>query len=346
MKGLKLDAPRGEYQLVDDLPEPSPGPNQLLVKPIYGSINPVDELMRNSGLLIVSWPWTPCCDVAGTVVKVGDNVTKFKAGDQVFGCQGLGFPGSGGAAEYCLFREDLALRKPEDVPLAAAASIGVGSETAAMGVWVGLNIQLPDPQNLPATSDEWVFILGGGGNVGAYAVQLAKLSGYKVIASVSSRSVQSAIAAGADETVDYKDSVDSQIAKIKAVTKGGLHRIFDATSFNKPIVEKLLESTKDEPGQKYFTTVNNWDDFSDLPGSPQVHLISLGPVAREDAEHAELNASVSKAVVVIEQLLALGKLIVNEYVVADDTGFEAFTAGTKLQSTKAAKKVVVKFQSE
>lgn len=87
-----------------------------------------DELMRNSGILITNWPWTPCCDVAGVVVEIGSEVTRFKVGDKVFGCQGVGFPGSGGAAEYCLFSEDIAFKKPDHISLAEAATMGVGNQ--------------------------------------------------------------------------------------------------------------------------------------------------------------------------------------------------------------------------
>lgn len=128
MKGVKVEQVNGNYQVTSDLEKPIPDPNQLLVKPIFGAVNPVDELMRNSGILITNWPWTPCCDVAGVVVEIGSEVTRFKVGDKVFGCQGVGFPGSGGAAEYCLFSEDIAFKKPDHISLAEAATMGVGNQ--------------------------------------------------------------------------------------------------------------------------------------------------------------------------------------------------------------------------
>ncbi|KAJ6264974.1 Zeta-crystallin [Drechslerella dactyloides] len=346
MKGIKVDQVGSEFQLTEDLPNLTPGPNQLLVKPIYGAVNPVDEMMRGSGLLVTSWPWTPCCDVAGTVVQVGSDVTRFQVGDQVFGCQGVGFPGSGGAAERCFFREDVTAKRPDNISLADAATVGCGSETAAVGVWGCLSVAMPDPQNLPAVSDEWVLVLGGGGNVGAYAVQLAKLSGYKVIATVSPKSVEAAKASGADETVDYNLPIEDQVAKIKAATKGGLHRIYDSTSAGINTVKKVLEAIKDEPGQKYFTSVNDWEDFGTLAGDTKFLAISLGPVARPNPEHNQLNADVAKYMKVIQPLLASGKLRVGDYTLFDKTGFEAFPEAVKLQSSGGAKKVVVKFQDE
>ncbi|KAK6349498.1 hypothetical protein TWF696_005782 [Orbilia brochopaga] len=344
MKGIKVDNVGGEYQFTEDLPKLVPGPNQLLVKSIYGAVNPVDEMMRDSGLLVTSWPWTPCCDAAGTVVQIGSDVTNFQVGDQVFGCQGVGFPGSGGAAEYCLFREDCAAKKPANISLAAAATVGVGSETAAVGLWSCLNIAVPDLQNLPAVSDEWVLIIGGTGNVGGYAVQLVKLSGYKVIATVSANAVEAAKALGADEAIDYKLPVEDQVAKIKEATNGGLHRIFDCTVFNIDVVRKVLEAIKDEPGQKYFASVNDWEDFGVLAGDTKFNPVSIGPVARPDAE--QLNADVSKYLKVIPALLESRKLRVGEHTVLEGTGFDKFIEGVKLQTSGGAKKVVVKFQDE
>ncbi|KAK6534932.1 hypothetical protein TWF281_006232 [Arthrobotrys megalospora] len=344
MKGIKVDQVGGDYQVTNDLPKPSPDSNQLLVKSIFGAVNPVDELMRKTGLLITSWPWTPCCDVAGTIVEVGSGVTKFKVGDQVFGCQGVGFLGAGGAAEYCLFSEDIAFKKPDHISLAEAATMGVGNQTAALGLWSGLNIALPDPQNLPAVSDEWVLVLGGGGSVGGYAVQLSKLSGYKVIASVSGRSISAALAHGADETVDYQTPVDEQIAKIKEITKGKLHRIIDTTSYNANFVKQVLQEIKDDAGEKYFASVNDWEDFGPLPGDAKFYPISLGPLGRPEA--TELNEALSKYVAVIESLIDAGKVKPSKYTIVGETGFESFIEAVKVQSGGSAKKVVAKLQEE
>ncbi|KAF3183387.1 hypothetical protein TWF225_005130 [Orbilia oligospora] len=344
MKGVKVDEVNGEYQVTDDLEKPVPDSNQLLAKPIFGAVNPVDELMRNSGILITSWPWTPCCDVAGIVVEVGSEATKFKVGDRVFGCQGVGFPGSGGAAEYCLFRDDIALKKPDHISLVEAATMGVGSQTAALGLWSGLNIALPDPQNLPAISDEWVLVLGGGGSVGGYAVQLSKLSGYRVIASVSARSVGAAFTHGADETVDYKTPIDEQIAKIKEITKGKLHRIIDTTAYNASFVKKVLEEIKDDAGEKYFASVNDWEDFGPLPGGAKFYPIALGTLGRPESK--ELNEILFKYIDVLQAFVDVGKVKPSEYNLVGGTGFESFIEAVKVQSGGSAKKVVAKLQEE
>ncbi|KAF3925985.1 Zeta-crystallin [Dactylellina cionopaga] len=325
MKGVKVEQIGGDYQVVDDLPDLSLGPDQILVKSIYVAINPVDELMRTSGLLITSWPWTPGCDVAGTIVEAGSEVTKFKVGDQVCGCPGVGFRGSGGAAEYFVFTAEFAFKKPDNISLIEAATLGVGSQTAAYSLWSGLNIALPDPQNLPAVSDEWVLILGGGGSVGGYAVQAA-------------------IANGAHETIDYKAPVEEQIAKIKSVTKGGLHRILDATSYNINVVKSILESIKDEPGTNYFASVNDWEDFGPLPGDAKFFPVAYGPVARPESK--ELNAAMLKYTPIIQAFADSGKLRPNDYNLIEGTGFDRFIEGIKVQSAGSAKKVVVKVQDE
>lgn len=211
-------------------------------------------------------------------------------------------------------------------------------------MWNGLDIALPDPQNLPAISDEWVLVLGGGGSVGGYAVQLSKLSGYKVIASVSARSVGAAVAHGADETVDYKTPVDGQVAKIKEITKGKLHRIIDTTAFNANFVKKVLEEIKDDAGEKYFASVNDWEDCGILPGDAKFYPISLGPLGRPEAK--EINEALSKFIAVIQVLVDASKVKPSEYNLVDGTGFESFIEAVKVQSGGSAKKVVAQLQEE
>ncbi|KAF3936261.1 Zeta-crystallin [Dactylella cylindrospora] len=346
MKGIKVTHVGGDYQVVDDLEKPTPGPNQVLVKPIYGAVNPVDEMMRNSGLLIASWPWTPCGDIAGIVVELGSNVTKLKVGDRIAGCPGVGLAGAGGAAEYLVVHEELAIKVPDNIPFAAAASAGAGLMTAALGIWNGLNVAIPDPENLPPVSDEWILVLGGGGSVGGFATQVAKLSGYKVISTVSSRTVGVATSYGADETVDYKAPVDEQVSKILSVTQGHLHRVFDATSYSIDFVKEAFKAIEGQPGENFFTSTDDWTDFGTIPAAPKFYPISLGPIARPEA--VQLNADAAKFIKVFEALLTSGKLKPAEYVIIGETGFESWIEGINAANsgTVGGKKIVLKFQDE
>src|ERR1700753_3263279 len=120
MKAAIVDTQGAELK-IGDVPVPEPADDQILVKSIYAAINPVfvmhcalsstllidyrDNLMVDSGILVLSWPFIPGCDAGGVVVKAGKNAistlgTAFKEGDQVFGCTRLGSPGYSTYEEY------------------------------------------------------------------------------------------------------------------------------------------------------------------------------------------------------------------------------------------------------
>lgn len=83
----------------------------------------------------------------------------------------------------------LATPIPDNLTTAEAATVGVGFYTACLGVFVGLNIPIPeDPKILPPATNEWVLVLGGSSSVGKFALQLLRALGYKVVATCSPRS--------------------------------------------------------------------------------------------------------------------------------------------------------------
>lgn len=158
-----------------------------------------DTYMQSTGLLVPSWPAVLGCDASGVVVQVGDNAKQtFQVGDQVAGCTRLGVPGFSTFQEYVCFpplayrgfmRRKASLLNlnqflmdakltliNKKYTLQQGATLGVGTYTAALGLYDGLAVELPDPNVLPSIKDEWVVVLGGAGSVGQYAVQVLKLS--------------------------------------------------------------------------------------------------------------------------------------------------------------------------
>jgi NADPH:quinone reductase-like Zn-dependent oxidoreductase len=127
-------------------------------------------------------------DVAGTVEAVGENVTRFKVGDEVFG------GASGALAEYALANEDgdIAL-KPAEISYEDAAAVLIAGGTALQA--------LRDYGHVAA--GQRVLINGASGGVGTYAVQLAKTFGAEVTAVCSTRNVEMVRSLGADHVVDY-----------------------------------------------------------------------------------------------------------------------------------------------
>lgn len=130
-------------------------------------------------------------DVAGTIVGVGENVTKFKVGDHVF-CD-LSAQGFGGLAEYVCTSEDNLVLKPEHKTFEDVASVPMASVTA-------LNALQNIGQIKPGMK---VLIYGASGGVGTFSVQIAKAFGAQVTAVCSTRHVARIKALGADFVIDY-----------------------------------------------------------------------------------------------------------------------------------------------
>lgn len=129
----------------------------------------------------------PGLDVAGTVVAVGSNVTRFQAGDEVFGIA------KGSYAEYAAAREDKLAHKPVSLSFEQAAVVPVSALTAIQG--------LRDAGRIEA--GQKVLIVGASGGVGTYAVQLAKSFGAEVTGVCSTAKVDLVRSIGADHVIDY-----------------------------------------------------------------------------------------------------------------------------------------------
>jgi NADPH:quinone reductase-like Zn-dependent oxidoreductase len=126
-------------------------------------------------------------DVAGTVEAVGSKVTRFKAGDDVFGTA------KGTFAEYTVAREDKLAPKPPSLTFEQAAVVPVSASTALQG--------LRDSGRI--SSGQTVLIVGASGGVGSYAVQLAKALGAEVTGVASTGKLEFVGSIGADHTIDY-----------------------------------------------------------------------------------------------------------------------------------------------
>jgi NADPH:quinone reductase-like Zn-dependent oxidoreductase len=129
----------------------------------------------------------PGLDVAGTVMAVGADVTRFAIGDEVFGVS------RGSFAEYACAREDKLARKPANLTFDQAAVVAISGLTALQG--------LCDVGRLQA--GQHVLIIGASGGVGTYAVQIAKASGAQVTGVCSTAKLELVRSLGADHVIDY-----------------------------------------------------------------------------------------------------------------------------------------------
>lgn len=179
---------------VEDVPPPDAKDDEIVVRVMAASVNPVDYKIRSGKYPRVKQDQLPKVlgrDVAGVVERAGRNVRKFKKGDAVYAMLGNDI---GGYAEYTLVTEAEAARKPKQLDFVQAAAVPL----AALTAWQGLF----DQGGLKA--GQRVLIHGGAGGVGHFAIQFAKAKGAWVAATVSGKDIELARKLGADQAIDYK----------------------------------------------------------------------------------------------------------------------------------------------
>jgi NADPH:quinone reductase-like Zn-dependent oxidoreductase len=184
----------GPEQLVyEDALKPATGPGQLLVRVSACSVNPVDWKVASGAAKAVvqdSLPAVPGGDLAGTVAEVGEGVTGWSVGDEVWSLIGL----MGAYAEYVAIDATSVARKPKNMSFVEAASLPLVALTA----WQGF---AADGRDL---SDLTVLAHNAAGGVGIAAVQIAKARGARVIGTASEKNAAFVAGLGADVVVDFR----------------------------------------------------------------------------------------------------------------------------------------------
>lgn len=178
-----------------ELPVPVLQPDELLVEVHAAGLNPIDNMIPTGmfkPVMKFQLPATIGSDLAGVVVEVGSQVTRFKKGDAVFAS--LFDLGTGSLAEFAVVPERVAAIKPENLDFVQAASIPMVGLTSWQALKDRANVQ----------KGQKVFIPAGAGGIGSFAIQLAKYFGAKVGTTTSTGNVQLVSSLGADEVVDYK----------------------------------------------------------------------------------------------------------------------------------------------
>ena len=178
-----------------EVEQPAPGAGEVLVRVAASAYNAADAGMRGGFLPIpVALPHVPGYDVSGTIEALGDGVESLSVGDEVVGF--LPMERDGGAAEFVVAPADALVTAPTSIPLADAAAL----PSVALTAWQAL----VDDGGLQA--GQRLLVVGAGGVVGKYAIQLAKRLGAHVIATASPRSADAVRAAGADQVVDHTET--------------------------------------------------------------------------------------------------------------------------------------------
>jgi NADPH:quinone reductase-like Zn-dependent oxidoreductase len=172
---------------------PTPGPSEVLVKVEAAGVGSWDGWIRaGKSALPQPLPLTLGSDLSGEIVAVGPGVSDLRAGHQVYGVTNPRFIGA--YAEYALASAAMVSRKPASLTYIEAASVPVIAVTA----WQALF----DQAQLKA--GQTVVIHGAVGNVGAYAVQLARRAGVRTIATVATDDIPFVRNLGANTVIDYR----------------------------------------------------------------------------------------------------------------------------------------------
>ncbi|MGW2161422.1 NADP-dependent oxidoreductase [Nonomuraea sp. NPDC001699] len=202
----------------EDLPVPVPGPGQVLLRTEGAALNAADVKLVTGAMrdiMPVTHPFVPGVDVTGVVEAVGQDVTRFAAGDAILAWNGARF---GTLAEYALVDDDFSsARRPAELSVRQAAGLPTGAMTASALVTAA---KLSPGMN--------VLLVGAAGGVGSFLVQLARLAGARVIATGRAEDEHYLAGLGAAVVLDYARA--DLAKKVVALTEGGVDVVLDVTN--------------------------------------------------------------------------------------------------------------------
>jgi NADPH2:quinone reductase len=206
----------GASPTVADLPRPEPEAEEVLVRVRASSLNGFDAATvagMLKGMMEHRFPVVLGKDFAGTVEAVGDQVTRFAPGDEVFGVVMKPFLGDGGLGEYVTVPDGYGLaRIPDGLSHIAAEALGLAGTAALNAV-----------DAVAPAEAHTVLVSGASGGVGAYAIQLAAARGARVIATAKPGAEADLVRdLGAAHVVDYSRDLPAQV---RAIAPDGVHAV-------------------------------------------------------------------------------------------------------------------------
>jgi NADPH2:quinone reductase len=201
-----------------EMATPQPSDHEVQIQIKYSGVNPVDYKIREGLLenrMEHGFPLIPGWDAAGVISAVGNNVSDFKIGDEVFAYVRKAVIQDGTYAEYVTFEANNVAPKPKNISFAQAAAIPLVVLTAWQALFDMAQLK----------KDETVFIPAGAGGVGSLAIPIAKHAGARVYSSASSKNHDYVYKLGATEVIDY--SKEDFVAKMKELVPEGVDVVFD-----------------------------------------------------------------------------------------------------------------------
>jgi len=176
------------------VPTPSAGPGEVLIQVYAAGLNPIDFKARQGTMRLIyryRFPIIAGSELSGVVVAMGSGVTRLAEGDRVFAR--VDKQRLGAFAEFVVVREELVARMPTSVDFSTAAGVPLAGLTALQAL----------RDELRVTSGQNIFVSGGSGGVGTFALQLGRWLGAHLATTASARGKEMARKLGADIVVDY-----------------------------------------------------------------------------------------------------------------------------------------------
>jgi NADPH2:quinone reductase len=207
MKAIRVNAfGNPEVMHKEEVPDPAPGPSQVVVRIYAVGVNPVDSYIRSGQYpLKPELPYTPGMDAAGVIESIGEKVTRVSTGERVYIAGSL----SGTYAEKALCMESQVHRLPAHVTFSQGAGVNIPYSTAYYALFYRAH----------ALAGETVLVHGASGGVGIAAVQIARNAGMTVIGTGGTEQGRNLAAAqGAHYAVDHKAA--DHIDQIRTITGG------------------------------------------------------------------------------------------------------------------------------
>jgi NADPH2:quinone reductase len=234
----------GQSAELHDIPVPAPGPGEIQVRMHAAGINPLDWKVAGGMLRAIGaeakFPLTLGFDGAGTVERIGDGVTRFAVGEEVFGLVWPAVFEHGTFAEYFIASEHAALAaKPAGLSFAQAAALPMPAGTALTAL-----------DRLALSPGDSLLVVGATGGVGSYAVQLAKARDIGVIATATTAEQAYMRGLGADELVDYRSNDVAEA--VKRSHPDGVDGVLDLVS-SAADLERISGVLR--PGGRLVTTI-------------------------------------------------------------------------------------------
>lgn len=235
MQAIRMNEPGGpEVLVLEQVPDPAPAPGEVVVSLKAAALNRRDVFVRK-GVAKVPLPLTPGSDGAGVVHAVGAGVTGVSEGDEVIILPSLawgddqrapgsrfrilGGPDQGTYAEQIVIPAENVFPKPARLSWHEAAALPLAGLTAWRALFTRARVQ----------PGETVLVIGIGGGVATFALNLAKAAGCRVVATSSSDDkLARAAELGADVGVNYRTTGDDWPAAVKEANGGGVDVVIDS----------------------------------------------------------------------------------------------------------------------